>query len=113
MKKCEKCKNEFNSLYRVKYLSKHYYNNDWGFCLSENEKNELPNGKYKAYINSKFKKSFLEVAEAVITGSLKKEILFSSYICHPSMANNELSGPVLLNALLLYLKIKHTVLKAI
>ena len=34
-----------------------YYNNDWGFCLSENEKNELPNGKYKAYINSKFKKS--------------------------------------------------------
>ena len=67
-----------------------YYNNDWGFCLSENEKNELPNGKYKAYINSKFKK-FLEVAEAVITGTLKKEILFSSYICHPSMANNELS----------------------
>ena len=84
-----------------------YYNNDWGFCLSENEKNELPNGKYKAYINSKFKKSFLEVAEAVITGTLKKEILFSSYICHPSMANNELSGPVLLNALLLYLKNKY------
>ena len=81
-----------------------YYNKDWGFCLSENEKNELPQGKYKAYINSGFKKSFLEVAEAVINGKSKKEILFSSYICHPSMANNELSGPVLLNALLLYLK---------
>ena len=81
-----------------------YYNKDWGFCLSENEKNELPQGKYKAYINSRFEKSYLEIAEAVIIGKSKKEILFSSYICHPSMANNELSGPVLLNAILLYLK---------
>ena len=81
-----------------------YYNKDWGFCLSENEKNTLPQGKYKAYINSRFEKSHLEIAEAVIKGKSKKEILFSSYICHPSMANNELSGPVLLNAILLYLK---------
>lgn len=81
-----------------------YYNKDWGFCLSENEKNGLPQGKYKAYINSRFEKSYLEIAEAVIKGKSKKEILFSSYICHPSMANNELSGPVLLNAILLYLK---------
>jgi len=81
-----------------------YYKKDWGFCLSENEKNTLPQGKYKAYINSRFEKSHLEIAEAVIKGKSKKEILFSSYICHPSMANNELSGPVLLNAILLYLK---------
>ena len=81
-----------------------YYNKDWGFCLSENQKNKLPEGKYKAYIDSKFKKSHLDIAEAVVSGKNKKEIFFSSYICHPSMANNELSGPVLLNALLLYLK---------
>ena len=81
-----------------------YYNKDWGFCLSENDKKKLPNGKYKAFIDSKFKKSYLDIAEAVIKGKSKKEIFFSSYICHPSMANNELSGPVLLNALLLYLK---------
>ena len=83
-----------------------YYNKDWGFCLSENQKNKLPEGKYKAYIDSKFKKSHLDIAEAVVSGKNKKEIFFSSYICHPSMANNELSGPVLLNALLLYLKKK-------
>ena len=71
-----------------------YYNKDWGFCLSENQKNKLPEGKYKAYIDSKFKKSHLDIAEAVVSGKNKKEIFFSSYICHPSMANNELSGPV-------------------
>ena len=81
-----------------------YYNKDWGFCLSENEKEDLPDGKYRAFIDSKFKKGHLEVAEAVLPGKSKKEIFFSSYICHPSMANNELSGPVLLNALLLYIK---------
>ena len=67
-----------------------YYNKDWGFCLSENQKNKLPEGKYKAYIDSKFKKSHLDIAEAVVSGKNKKEIFFSSYICHPSMANNEL-----------------------
>ncbi len=81
-----------------------YYNKDWGFCLSEKEKEDLPDGKYRAFIDSKFKKGHLEVAEAVLPGKSKKEIFFSSYICHPSMANNELSGPVLLNALLLYIK---------
>jgi len=43
-------------------------------------------------------------AHAIIKGKSKKEILFSSYVCHPSMANNELSGPILLNAVLKYLK---------
>ena len=81
-----------------------YYDKEWGFCLSQNEKDKLPKGKYRAYIDSKFKKSHLDIAEAVLYGKSKKEIFFSSYICHPSMVNNELSGPVLLNALLLYIK---------
>ena len=46
----------------------------------------------------------MEICEAVLKGKLKKEIFFSSYLCHPSMANNELSGPVLLNAIMLYIK---------
>ena len=40
----------------------------------------------------------------LIKGKVKTEILFSSYVCHPSMANNELSGPILLNAILKNLK---------
>ena len=52
-----------------------YYNKDWGFCLSEKEKEDLPDGKYRAFIDSKFKKGHLEVAEAVLPGKSKKEIL--------------------------------------
>ena len=81
-----------------------YYNRDWGFCMSENEKKKLPEGNYKVFINTGFKKGNLEIAEASFRGKKKQEIFFSSYICHPSMANNELSGPVLMNAIMLYLK---------
>jgi aminopeptidase-like protein len=72
--------------------------------MSENEKKKLPEGKYLAYVNSSLTKGKMEIAEAVLKGKIKKEIFFSSYVCHPSMANNELSGPVLLNAIMLYLK---------
>lgn len=81
-----------------------YYKKDWGFCMSENAKKKLPNGKYKVVINSSFKKGTLDISHAVIKGMQKKEIFFSSYVCHPSMANNELSGPVVLNGLLKYIE---------
>ncbi len=81
-----------------------YYKKDWGFCLSQNDKKKLPNGKYKVFINSKFIKGKLDISHALLKGKYKKEIFFSSYVCHPSMANNELSGPVVLNGLLKYIK---------
>ena len=81
-----------------------YYKKDWGFCITKNQIKKLPKGKYKVVINSNFKKGYMNGAHALIRGKTKKEILFSSYICHPSMANNELSGPILLNAILNYLK---------
>jgi len=81
-----------------------YYKKTWGFCMEEKEFKKLPEGKYRAYIDSDFKKGHLELSHALIKGSSKKEIFFSSYVCHPSMANNELSGPVVLNALLSYIK---------
>ena len=84
-----------------------YYKKNWGFCLSENKKKKLPNGNYKVFIDSDFKKGNLELSHAIFKGTSRKEIFFSSYICHPSMANNELSGPVLLNAAMLYLKSKY------
>jgi aminopeptidase-like protein len=81
-----------------------YYKKSWGFCISENEKKKLPNGDYKVFINSRLFKGKLNLGELIIKGKLKKEILISTYICHPSMANNELSGPVLSIALIDYLK---------
>ena len=60
-----------------------YYNKDWGFCLSENEKNTLPQGKYKAYINSRFEKSHLEIAEAVIKENQKKKFYLVAIFAIP------------------------------
>ena len=81
-----------------------YYKKKWGFCLSEKEKKRLPKGRFKVFINSTFHKGKLNLAEAKIKGKVKKEIFFSTNICHPSMANNELSGPVLASALLKYIQ---------
>lgn len=88
-----------------------YYKKIWGFCMSENEFKKLPSGNYDVLIDSNFKKGAMELMHAKLKGQSKKEIFFSSYVCHPSMANNELSGPVVLNALLLYLKKKYPVRK--
>lgn len=81
-----------------------YYKKDWGFCITERKKKKLKNGIYKVLIDSKFTKGNLECSHAILKGKSKKEIFFSSYVCHPSMANNELSGPALLNAIMLYIK---------
>lgn len=88
-----------------------YYKKRWGFCLSENEFKKLPSGNYDAVINSSLKKGTMELMHAKIKGKSKKEIFFSSYVCHPSMANNELSGPVVLNAIMLYLKKRYPIRK--
>jgi len=71
-----------------------YYGNDWGFCLPHNQRVNLISGKYKVVIDSSFKPGHLEIAEYLIRGTSEKEIFLSTYICHPSMANNELSGPL-------------------
>lgn len=70
-----------------------YYNLKWGFCLSKNQLDKLKNGNYKVKIDSSFKKGSLTYGEILIPGKSKKEIFLSTYICHPSLANNELSGP--------------------
>ncbi len=81
-----------------------YYKENWGFCLSETQKKKLPSGKYDVIIKSTLKKGFLDLSHAKFNGKSKKEIFFSSYCCHPSMANNELSGPILLNGIINHLK---------
>jgi aminopeptidase-like protein len=77
-----------------------YYKNSWGFCLSEQQKKKFNNKEfYHAYIDSKHINGALQLGEIFIKGRSKKEIFFSSNICHPSMANNELSGPMISLAL--------------
>lgn len=81
-----------------------YYQESWGFCLSDNQKKELKNGVYLIEVDSSLKAGNLDYGELYIEGKTQREILFSTYICHPSMANNELSGPVLATELAKYVK---------
>lgn len=69
-----------------------YYGEDWGFCLPHAVFEKLSNGFYEVDIDVEFIKGFLDIGEIVIEGQIKKEIVFSTYICHPAMANNEVSG---------------------
>lgn len=71
-----------------------YYKERWGFCISQNERDKLVPGQYKVYIDSELKDGSLTYGELIIPGKTKEEIFISTYLCHPSMANNELSGPV-------------------
>lgn len=79
-----------------------YYKERYGFCMSQEQLDSLKDEKYHIFIDSELKNGSLTYADAVINGKTEQEILISSYICHPSMANNECSGPVLLAALMRY-----------
>lgn len=70
-----------------------YYKRRYGFCMSEIQKNSLSEESYHIVIDSEHKKGSLTYGEIIIPGESEKEIFLSTYICHPSMANNELSGP--------------------
>ncbi|EIM77269.1 putative aminopeptidase-like domain protein [Nitritalea halalkaliphila LW7] len=70
-----------------------YYQKNWGFCIAESKKQGLKLGTYHACIKAKHFKGSLTYGELILPGTSEKEVLISTYCCHPSMANNELSGP--------------------
>jgi aminopeptidase-like protein len=71
-----------------------YYEDRWGFCLSHNQRRQLADGMYRVVIDSALTDGSLTYGELIIPGALEEEVFLSTYVCHPSMANNELSGPV-------------------
>ena len=72
-----------------------YYKRRWGFCLTERQRQALQPGRYRCVIKSEFRgDGQVDFAQFICGGASTETILFSTYLCHPSMANNELSGPV-------------------
>ena len=69
-----------------------YYERTWGFCLSHRQLLELPPGDYEVVIDSTLEPGDLTYAELVIEGAGAGEVLISTYVCHPSLANDNLSG---------------------
>jgi len=76
-----------------------YYDERWGFCITQEQFDSLESGNYRVVIDTTLFDGELNYGELLIKGKCDKEIFLSTYICHPSMANNELSGPTVVTFL--------------
>jgi len=70
-----------------------YYSERWGFCITQQQRDKLVDGDYEVFIDSELFYGSLTYGELILPGESSEEVFLSTYICHPSMANNELSGP--------------------
>ena len=69
-----------------------YYKEDWGFCLSHNAMLALKDGEYEVCIDSTLEEGNLTYGECYLAGRSSDEVLISCHVCHPSLANDNLSG---------------------
>ena len=81
-----------------------YYKERFGWAITHKQLKSLKEGTYHGVIKSSLTDGVLNYADCIIKGESSEEIFFSTYVCHPSMANNECSGPVLASALIKYVK---------
>jgi aminopeptidase-like protein len=79
---------------RIPYRTS-YYNESWGFCLAHNDLLRLRDGEYEVCIDSRLEPGHLTYGEYLIRGQSDAEVLISTHICHPSLANDNLSGVAL------------------
>jgi aminopeptidase-like protein len=71
-----------------------YYAESWGFCLSQEQLDRMPAGEYEAVVDADLEPGSLTYGECVLPGQTDEEILISGHCCHPSLANDNLSGVV-------------------
>jgi len=71
-----------------------YYEHDWGLCLSKAVKETLTDPAYKVVINTSFEDGTLKVGEVIIPGKREESFILAAHLCHPAMANDDLSGVV-------------------
>ena len=71
-----------------------YYSEAWGFCMSHRQLEELPPGQYEVHIASTLEDGSLTYGECYLEGQTSDEVLVSCHVCHPSLANDNLSGIV-------------------
>lgn len=81
-----------------------YYKERFGFCMTENQKQLLAGGRYHVIIDSELKDGSLTYGEVLLKGKSDKEIFITTYTCHPSLANNECSGPALATFIIQFIK---------
>lgn len=85
-----------------------YYTDDWGFCVQHSLYERLPAGRYHAVVRAKLAPGSMSIAECVHRGRMDDEVLFFAHTCHPSLANDNLSGLVVATRLAAYLKERST-----
>ena len=69
-----------------------YYAENWGFCLTQHQLDTLEDGEYEVCIDATLADGSLTYGECFLPGETEEEILFSAHACHPSLANDNLSG---------------------
>ncbi|WP_225438040.1 DUF4910 domain-containing protein [Candidatus Frankia nodulisporulans] len=69
-----------------------YYNENWGFCLTDRQLTALPDGEYEVEIDTTLTEGSLTYGEIVLPGETTDEFLITTHTCHPAMANDNCSG---------------------